>query len=102
MASKDAWFKQPGATLNSYRAFFHAPADNLQMMRKKVPESSLGAAPPWVRLATEIVRRLPAGRYRIMDWMCSRPPKAFWARMPAELGGYSFRCDLRDCICREV
>src|SRR2546425_5687052 len=66
----------------------------------RMPENSVSAAPAWVRLAAGIIQRLPAGRYRIMDWICLRPPQAFWMRTLEELGGYSFKCDLRDAICR--
>jgi len=38
----------------------------------------------------------------MMDWICSQPPPPFLARMPEELGRYSFTCDLRDSISREV
>ena len=60
------------------------------------------AAPAWVRLASRVIRRLPAGRYPVMHWICPRPAEAFLVRMPRELGGYKFRCDLRDSISREV
>jgi FkbM family methyltransferase len=49
-----------------------------------------------------IIRRLPAGRYRAINRICRRPPAAFAMRMPAELGGQTFRCDLHDSIAREV
>ena len=49
-----------------------------------------------------MIRRLPAGRYRIIDWLCPQPPPPFWARVPGELGGFVFRCDLRDSISQEV
>src|SRR3989441_6546498 len=68
----------------------------------RMPENSVSAAPAWVQLAAGIIQRLPAGRYRIMDWICLRPPQAFWMRMLGELGKYSFKCNLRDAICREV
>jgi FkbM family methyltransferase len=37
-----------------------------------------------------------------MNRLCSRPPSAFLATLPVELGGYSYACDLRDSIAREV
>lgn len=59
-------------------------------------------APAWVRLASRLIRRLPAGRYRAINRICRRPPSAFLMQMPEDLGGYSFTCDLRDTISREV
>lgn len=59
-------------------------------------------APAWVRLASKVIQWLPAGRYRAMNRLCRRPPTEFWMRMSGKLGGYSFRCDLRDTISREV
>ena len=76
--------------------------DQVMKPSSRMPENSVSAAPAWVRLAAGIIQRLPAGRYRIMDWICLRPPQAFWMRTLEELGGYSFKCDLRDAICREV
>ena len=76
--------------------------DHVMKPSSRMPENSVSAAPAWVRLAAGIIQRLPAGRYRIMDWICLRPPQAFWMRTLEELGGYSFKCDLRDAICREV
>ena len=64
--------------------------------------AELRAAPAWVRLAAAAVRLAPAGRYRAMNRLCRRPPAAFLRRLPAELGGYSYACDLRDSIAREV
>jgi FkbM family methyltransferase len=37
-----------------------------------------------------------------MNRLCARPPTAFSMRMSGKLGGYSFECDLRDSISREV
>ena len=59
-------------------------------------------APIWVGLASKLTARLPAGRYRIMNWISRRPTSAFFMRMPAGLGGSFFVCDLRDTISREV
>lgn len=60
------------------------------------------SAPVWVRIAARIVSRLPAGRYRAIKHLCRRPGAAFLMRLPKELGGYSFHCDLRDSISRDV
>jgi len=62
----------------------------------------LGPAPRWVGAAASIIQRLPAGRYRAMNWVAARGADPFWARMPADLGGALFRCDLRDPLMREV
>jgi FkbM family methyltransferase len=64
--------------------------------------SELPGAPWWVDPAAEFLRRLPAGRYRMMNWIARRGAAPFWARMPAEFGSFFFRCDLRDQIMREV
>lgn len=58
--------------------------------------------PAWLVVAASIIRRLPRGRYRAANWVGRRPVGPFWARMPADLGGLSFRCDLRDAIMRDV
>lgn len=65
-------------------------------------EAKLLPAPAWVRLAATIIRRLPAGRYRAMNRVSRRPPSAFLMQAPEELGGYVFKCDLRDSMAREV
>jgi methyltransferase, FkbM family len=60
-------------------------------------------APAWVPTAAAFIRHLPAGRYRLMNWLSSRrPSQPFRMRMATELGGLSFLCDLRDAIAREV
>lgn len=64
--------------------------------------TELNAAPAWVRLAAAAIRHSPAGRYRAMNRLCRRPPSAFLAKLPDELGGYAYECDLRDSIAREV
>jgi FkbM family methyltransferase len=63
------------------------------------------ASPPvWIRASAPLVRRLPLGRYRLMNWLCRDPPDAFVAPLPG--GGrstpLSFICDLHDSIAREV
>lgn len=65
-------------------------------------KNCLRPAPAWVRLTAKIIRRLPAGRYKAIQKLCRRPPSAFLMYMPQEMGGYSFHCDLRDTISREV
>ena len=58
--------------------------------------------PLWVRLLGPVLRRLPAGRYRLMNWLSPRSTPPFWARTGPELGSYSFVCRLRDDIALEV
>lgn len=65
-------------------------------------ETILPTAPAWVRITAPVVSRLPAGRYRAIKHLCRRPGAAFLMCMPKESGGYSFRCDLRDSISRDV
>ncbi len=64
--------------------------------------AEIPAAPAWVRWGAALVRRLPVGRYRAIQRLCRRPPPPFRMRMPEELGGCCFRCDLRDSIANEV
>jgi FkbM family methyltransferase len=68
----------------------------------RLNESELRSAPAWVRLAASVISQLPVGRYRAMNRLCRKPPPAFLMRLPEELGGYLFHCDLRDGISREV
>ena len=63
---------------------------------------ALPAPPIWVDAAARIIRRLPAGRYRAMNWCGRRGRRPFWAALPPELGGLQYRCDLRDLLMREV
>ena len=59
-------------------------------------------APWWIDAAAGLIQRLPAGRYRAMNWIGERHADPFWARMPAELGSSFFLCHLHDRIMREV
>jgi FkbM family methyltransferase len=65
-------------------------------------EDGSTGVPIWVTLASKLIPHLPAGRYRIMNWVCRRSTSAFFMPMPAKLGGAFFVCDLRDTISREV
>jgi FkbM family methyltransferase len=67
-----------------------------------VIDQELQTTPWWVDPAAGLIQRLPAGRYRVMNWIGRRSADPFWARMPADLGSLFFRCDLRDGIMREV
>ena len=62
---------------------------------------NLSRAPLWVRAGAQVVKRLPAGRYRLMNAL-PRPAESFLARLPEASGGYVFACDLRDTIAREA
>jgi FkbM family methyltransferase len=53
-------------------------------------------------LAAGIIRRMPAGRYRAINQISRGSHAQFRMRAPKALGGWSFRCDLRDSIAREV
>jgi FkbM family methyltransferase len=59
-------------------------------------------APIWVRAASTVIRRLPAGRYRAMNWVARRRVDPFWMQLPADLGSLTYACDLRDGLMREV
>ena len=61
---------------------------------------ALGEAPGWLRAVAWAVRRLPAGRYRAMNALPRR--LRFAARLPREVGGWRFACDLRDLTAREA
>ncbi len=58
-------------------------------------------APLWTRAAGFVVRRLPAGRYRVARWFV-RPGVHFVAHLPPAFGSLAFECDLGDDIAREV
>ena len=61
----------------------------------------MAEAPLHLRALAWAVRRLPAGRWRVMN-RATRRGGSFDARLPASAGGYRFACDLRDMIAREV
>jgi FkbM family methyltransferase len=67
-----------------------------------MPEGDLRQAPRWVGVASRVIQALPAGRYRAMNWVARQGAGPFWARLPADLGGLMFGCDLRDVLMREV
>jgi FkbM family methyltransferase len=66
------------------------------------PWAELRFEPHWVHLAASLVRRLPAGRYRIAHWLGTGATQPFLARAPASLGKFLFVCHLGDIIAREV
>lgn len=63
---------------------------------------ALPESPVWIRMASQVIRRLPLGRYRMSNWLCARPAPPFWAETLSESGRHQFACDLRDSIAREV
>ena len=71
-------------------------------MTASVAGSRVRQAPRWIDMAARVVRALPAGRYRAMNWVARRGAAPFVARMPRELGGFQFLCDLTDPLMREV
>ena len=60
------------------------------------------SAPFWLKAAAASVRHLPFGRYRVANALSRWRPAAFVARLPEDLGGWQFHCDLHDGIAREV
>lgn len=65
-------------------------------------KTELAPSPVWLPPMSAIIRYLPAGRYRMMNWLGRRSASPFWSRMPQAAGGFAFRCDLSDSIAREV
>jgi FkbM family methyltransferase len=59
-------------------------------------------APFWVWLSSSAIRTLPFGRYTLANALAKFAGRPFMARMPADLGGAAFVCDLQDIISREV
>src|SRR5665213_3408969 len=55
-----------------------------------------------VRAAAAVVHALPAGRYYVMHGFARAHRGPFWWRLPEDVGGLIFRCDLRDALMREV
>jgi len=59
-------------------------------------------APLWVSLSASAIRTLPFGRYHLANALARFAGTPFLARLPPDLGGSSFVCDLHDTISREV
>jgi FkbM family methyltransferase len=59
-------------------------------------------APLWVSLSASAIRTLPFGRYQLANLLATFADRPFLARLPADLGGAAFICDLHDTISREV
>jgi len=64
--------------------------------------TTYGSAPWWVTLSSSAIRSLPFGRYQLANALARFSSEPFVARLPRELGGASFLCDLSDSIAREV
>ena len=58
--------------------------------------------PLWIRVAAHLIQHQPRGRHRAANWLGRRVVDPFWGRLPHDLGGLFFQCDLRDHIMREV
>ena len=56
----------------------------------------------WVRAAAAVIGRAPAGRYRMAHALGRFAGPPFLRRLPPALGGYTFHCDIRDTVAREV
>jgi FkbM family methyltransferase len=65
-------------------------------------ESPTERQPLWVTVSASAIRSLPFGRYRAANAVARLSQRPFLSRMPADLGGASFACDLSDSIAREV
>jgi FkbM family methyltransferase len=59
-------------------------------------------APLWVTLSASAIRTLPFGRYQLSNAIARLASRPFVARLPRDLGGARFICDLQDTIAREV
>jgi FkbM family methyltransferase len=59
-------------------------------------------APFWVSVSASAIRTLPFGRYHLANALARFAGTPFLARLPPDLGGSSFVCDLHDTISREV
>jgi FkbM family methyltransferase len=64
--------------------------------------TTYGTAPWWVTLSSSAIRYLPFGRYQLAQALARFSSQPFVARLPRELGGAAFLCDLSDSIAREV
>ncbi len=58
--------------------------------------------PLWASLSASMIRRLPLGRYRMMDWLCRGSSARFVAQFPGSSSGLRFECDVRNSLAREA
>jgi FkbM family methyltransferase len=59
-------------------------------------------APLWISVSASAIRTLPFGRYHLANALARFASGPFLARLPRDLGGASFICNLDDAIAREV
>lgn len=71
-------------------------------MTMSMQQSPMAAAPWWVAMSSSAIRTLPFGRYQIANALARFASRPFIARLPRDLGGAAFICDLSDTIAREV
>jgi FkbM family methyltransferase len=71
-------------------------------MTMSIQQSPIAAAPWWVAMSSSAIRTLPFGRYQLANALARFASRPFIARLPRELGGAAFICDLSDTIAREV
>ena len=64
--------------------------------------SATRAEPRWVTWSGSVIRRLPRGRYPLMNWVCRVPVRPFASPLRIAHAPLTFVCDLRDSIAREV
>ncbi len=62
----------------------------------------IAPTPLWVSLSASAIRTLPFGRYQLANALAKLASRPFLARLPHDLGGSTFICDLQDTISREV
>ncbi len=65
-------------------------------------KAKLPPTPAWVRLAATIIRRLPAGRYRAINYICRQSIAPFICSLGITNNRMCFICDLRDGIACEA
>jgi FkbM family methyltransferase len=59
-------------------------------------------APLWVSWSASAIRSLPFGRYQLANALAKLAHRPFLSKLPRDLGGAAFVCDLQDSISREV
>lgn len=64
--------------------------------------SEVAPAPLWIRLIAVLTRGLPLGKHYAVEWLCRGSDRRFIARVPDNLGAFSFDCSVRDQLARAV
>lgn len=64
--------------------------------------AELAPPPAWFRLGRAVLRRLPAGRFRLFDLLARGIRGPFLDRMGDQAGRSRYRCDLKHLIAREI